>query len=107
MQSLLLIKNFKLFISFILNFILSNLIELDPNLFQIVKYIFDKLDDDNDGLISGQKIDLNDIDTRILELIQNVLYDMEEQKKSLDINEFIAELEKYRLMHQLLEANLK
>lgn len=80
------------------------MIELNANLFQIVKYIFDKLDDDNDGFISSQKIDLNSIDTRFLELIQNVLYDMEKMKKHLDINEFISELEKFSLIHKLLEV---
>jgi hypothetical protein len=45
---------------------------------KIRKYIFDLLDSDEDGFIDSQNVEINFIESNILEIIKEVLFEMED-----------------------------
>ena len=50
--------------------------------------IFEALDSDNDGTISANSINIRALSPKILEIIAPVLYEMEEFKFELNLDEF-------------------
>lgn len=63
----------------------------DPDLeWQIIQKIFLLIDGDKDGLISSKKIDLSQIDLRVLEHIACVLVEMDERRMILDLERFYS-----------------
>ena len=57
------------------------------------KTLFELLDSDKDGLISYNKINLNDINNNILTLIKPILGELYETKKTFDLNTFCDKIQ--------------
>ena len=55
----------------------------------LIKKIFEQLDNDHDGYISSKAIDIQDIDVDVLEMISPVLFNMEEKGTILSLTEFV------------------
>jgi Ca2+-binding EF-hand superfamily protein len=56
--------------------------------------IFNKLDNDDDGLISANKISIEKLDEKILMMVSPVLIEMEEIGLELDFKQFNEALDK-------------
>lgn len=46
------------------------------------------MDSDKDGLIDAQKIDMSEVSAEILEIIQDVLFEMEDFNQVLNLEKF-------------------
>lgn len=66
--------------------------------------IFHKLDSDGDGIISSQKIDLSNLDTSLLGVLEHIFSEMEEMGHQLNEEEFIDALGR---LHEALPMPLK
>ena len=63
----------------------------------ILKSIFNGMDDDCDGIISSDKIDLSKIDPDFLEIIQDILLRVDEESSWLDFQKFLDQIEENHL----------
>lgn len=63
----------------------------------IIKGLFNSMDDDKDGVISSDKIDLSKVDPGFLEIIQEILLKVDEEKSWLDLPRFLNEIEENHL----------
>lgn len=68
------------------------------------KIIFNLLDSDNDNIISAKYIDLTQIHPFLLEIIQEVLFEMEAQNTSLSFQDFYKKMKKFMLEKKILEV---
>lgn len=66
--------------------------------------IFFCLDDDNDGYISSNKIELLRLPPKILEIIQDILVEMEEKDETLDFSSFLNKIEEFRLEIKIFDV---
>ena len=64
-------------------------------------WLFSQLDDNNDGVISANKICISTISEELLEIIKPVLFEMEEMKTELDFKDFKMAIQN---LHQELNA---
>ena len=64
---------------------------------KILEEVFESMDDDGDGIISSDKIDLSSVDPGFLEIIQDVLLKVDEEKSLLDFQRFLDEIEENKL----------
>lgn len=74
----------------------------------LIKEMFDLMDDDKDQWISSDNIDVSAIDPYFLEIIEEILYDMEERKQKLDISLFIKRIKEFGLearIHKVIFFN--
>ena len=55
------------------------------------------MDDDSDGLISADKIDILQIDSKLLNVIQDILIEMEEKSTELNFGDFLDKIEEFGL----------
>jgi hypothetical protein len=62
---------------------------------QRCRELFNKLDDDNDGYISAQKIDILHVDNYIIDLITPFLLDIESKALILNFEQFLEALTKF------------
>ena len=62
---------------------------------KLLREIFDMMDDDKDKFISSKHIDLSEIDPYFLEIIQEILYEMEEKKEKMDFYTFLGRIKEY------------
>lgn len=63
----------------------------------ILQGVFAKMDDDNDGFISGDHIDLANIDPDLLEIIQGILLQIDEQREAINFPSFLNKIEENSL----------
>lgn len=63
----------------------------------ILKEIFNQMDDDNDGVITAENIDLSSVDPAFLEIIQDLLLKVDEEKCSLNFQGFLNAIEENHL----------
>ena len=59
----------------------------------ILKGIFNEMDDDRDGIINCENIDLSNVDPGFLEIIQGILLKMDEDNSFLDFQGFLNAIE--------------
>ena len=59
-----------------------------------LKELFTSLDYDKDGLISGEKIDLSQLSSGVLDALTHFLVRLEQCKKQISYEEFKEEIEK-------------
>lgn len=62
---------------------------------KLLREIFDLMDDDKDKWISSKHIDISEVNPYFLEIIQEILYEMEEKKEKIDFNTFISRIKEY------------
>ena len=68
------------------------------------KIVFSLLDSDRDLRISADKIDLSQIHPFLLEIIQEILFEMEAKQISLNFEEFLNSLKKFQLEQKLKQV---
>lgn len=71
----------------------------------ILRNIFNGMDDDNDGMISSEKIDLSKIDPDFLEIIQDILLKVDEEKSWLNFQRFLNQIEENHLEVKIHNVN--
>jgi hypothetical protein len=64
------------------------------------------MDDDGDGLISADKINILEIDSKILNIIQEILIEMEENNNELNFGEFLGKIEEFALEVKIHDVSL-
>jgi len=64
---------------------------------EILKELFESMDDDGDGVISSDKIDLSNINPGFLEIIQDVLLKVDEERSWLNFQRFLNQIEENHL----------
>lgn len=73
---------------------------------QRCKELFSKLDDDNDGYISAHKIDILNVDNKIIDLITPILLKIEKRALILNFEQFCETLEEFAKKLTVEERNL-
>ncbi|KAL4467891.1 hypothetical protein ABPG74_013226 [Tetrahymena malaccensis] len=75
----------------------------DEKLKKVLEYIFFALDNDSDGQISTENIDLSKLNTTILMIIQDVLIDVENLGGFVDLDCFCSLVKRRKVEQQLLD----
>jgi len=76
----------------------------EDDMTKLLRGIFKSMDDDKDKLISSKNIDLSEIDPYFLEIIQEILYEMEEKKQKLDFKTFFSRIKEYGFEKKIYEV---
>ena len=61
---------------------------------RIKKFLFELLDADSDGLISADRVNIEEIPTNLLKIISPILFEMEDKSQVLNRNEFNYSLDR-------------
>ena len=74
---------------------------------KLLREIFNLMDDDKDRYISSKHIDISEIDPYFLEIIQDILYEMEEKKQKLDFETFLTRIKEYGFEKRVIEVKFQ
>jgi len=70
----------------------------------LLRSIFGLLDSDEDGKISAEKCEISQIHPLVLEIIQEVLFEMETKGKTMDFEEFNENVRGFGLEEKILKV---
>ena len=71
---------------------------------KLLRNIFNLMDNDKDKWISSTHIDISEVDPYFLEIIQEILFEMEEKKQKIDFKIFIRRIKDYHLEKSIFEV---